>query len=198
MIKHNQIMNLNNQKKIIIFASGTGSNARKIIDYFKRNEKIKVVLIVCNNIKAGVTEIASKEKIPVLMIEKNQFFKTGYLPEINKYQPSLIVLAGFLWKIPELLITSFPQRIINIHPALLPAYGGKGMYGAAVHNAVIASHEKESGITIHYVDEKYDHGSIIFQATCNVDENETPENLAEKIHELEHEYYPKIIDTLLN
>lgn len=190
-------MNKNNQKKIIIFASGAGSNAQKIIDYFKENKNVKVVLIVCNNSKAGVIDIAAKENIPVLMIEKNLFIKTGYLQEIKKYQPSLMVLAGFLWKIPEILITAFHHKIINIHPALLPAFGGKGMYGNAVHEAVITSKEKESGITIHYVDEKYDHGKTIFQATCAIDENDTAESLAKKIHALEHEYYPKTIDKLL-
>ncbi|HEY5464479.1 MAG TPA: phosphoribosylglycinamide formyltransferase [Hanamia sp.] len=186
------------QKKLIIFASGAGSNAQKIIDYFKGNTKVKVVLIVCNNSKAGVIDIAAKENIPVLMIEKKLLSETGYVQEIKKFEPSLIVLAGFLWKIPEILISAFHHKIINIHPALLPAYGGKGMYGNAVHEAVITSKEKESGITIHYVDEKYDHGKTIFQATCVIKENDTAESLAKKIHALEHEYYPKTIDKLLN
>lgn len=191
-------MNQNDrQKNIIIFASGAGSNAQKIIDYFKENFLIKIALIVCNNPKAGVITIAAKENIPVLLIEKNLFRETGYLSEIKKYKPDLIVLAGFLWKIPEILITGFHQKIINIHPALLPAHGGKGMYGNAVHAAVVAAKENESGITIHYVDEKYDHGKTIFQASCSVTENDTAESLAEKIHQLEHEYYPKTIDKLL-
>ena len=185
------------QKNIIIFASGAGSNAQKIIDYFKENFLIKIVLIVCNNPKAGVINIAAKENIPVLLIEKNLFRETGYLSEIKKYKPDLIVLAGFLWKIPEILITGFHQKIINIHPALLPAHGGKGMYGNVVHAAVVAAKENKSGITIHYVDEKYDHGKTIFQASCSVNENDTAESLAEKIHQLEHEYYPKTIDKLL-
>jgi len=191
-------MDKSNQKKIIIFASGAGSNAQKIIDYFKGNTKVKVVLIVCNNSKAGVIDIAAKENIPVLMIEKKLFSETGYVQEIKKYEPSQIVLAGFLWKIPEILISAFHHKIINIHPALLPAYGGKGMYGNAVHEAVINSKEKESGITIHYVNEKYDHGKTIFQATCVINKNDTAESLAKKIHALEHEYYPKTIDKLLN
>jgi len=185
------------QKEIIIFASGAGSNAQKIIDYFKENQKVKIVLIVCNNSKAGVLDIAAKENIPILMIEKDLFGKTGYLQEIKKYNPDLIVLAGFLWKLPEVLITSFPQKIINIHPALLPAYGGKGMYGNKVHEAVISAKEKKSGITIHFVDEKYDHGKIILQATCTIDKNDTAENLATKIHHLEHKYYPETIDKIL-
>jgi phosphoribosylglycinamide formyltransferase-1 len=185
------------QNNIIIFASGAGSNARKIIDHFKKDDKAKVVLIVCNNSKAGVLQIASNEQIPVLLIQKNRFKETGYVEEIKKYEPTLIVLAGFLWMIPEILIQHFPHKIINIHPALLPAYGGKGMYGNAVHKAVIESNEKESGITIHYVDDKYDHGEIIFQSKCAISETETAESLAGKIHHLEHEYYPAIIDKLL-
>lgn len=185
------------KKNIVIFASGAGSNAQKIIDYFRKNRNVKIVLIVCNNPKAGVNAIASKENIPLLLIEKNEFKKTGYLEEIKSFEPSLLVLAGFLWKIPEILIASFPQKIINIHPALLPNYGGKGMYGNAVHAAVISAKDKLSGITIHYVDEKYDNGKIIFQASCDVAENETEETLAKKIHLLEHEYYPKTIAKIL-
>lgn len=190
-------MGKKNSKRIIIFASGAGTNAGKIIDYFKQNKDVKIILIVSNNSKAGVLDIAAKENIPVLMIEKNLFIETGYLQQIKKYNPDLIVLAGFLWKVPDILINNFHQKIINIHPALLPAHGGKGMYGNKVHTAVIDAKEKESGITIHFVDEKYDHGNIIFQATCLVDENDTAESLANKIHQLEHEYYPKIIDKIL-
>ena len=185
------------QNNIIIFASGAGSNAEQIINYFKKDSKTKVVLIVCNNPKAGVLQIASNEQIPVLLIQKDKFKETGYLAEIEKYKPTLIVLAGFLWMVPAILIHHFPHKIINIHPALLPAFGGEGMYGNAVHKAVIEYNEKESGITIHYVDDKYDHGEIIFQAICRITENETTETLAAKIHELEHEYYPAIINKLL-
>jgi len=185
------------QNNIIIFASGAGSNAKKIINYFKKDGNTKVVLIVCNNPKAGVLQIASNEQIPVLLIQKDKFKETGYLAEIEKYEPTLIVLAGFLWMVPGILIHNFPHKIINVHPALLPAFGGAGMYGNAVHKAVVEANEKESGITIHYVDDKYDHGEIIFQAKCRLTENETAETLATKIHELEHEYYPAIIDKLL-
>lgn len=184
-------------KNIFIFASGAGSNAQEIINYFKKDPQTKVALIICNNPKAGVLQIAANEQIPVLLIQKDRFKETGYLPEIEKYDPKLIVLAGFLWMIPEILINHFPEKIINIHPALLPAYGGKGMYGNAVHTAVIDSKEKESGITIHYVDDKYDHGRTIFQAKCAIEENETPESLAKKIHKLEHQYYPVVIKGLL-
>jgi formyltetrahydrofolate-dependent phosphoribosylglycinamide formyltransferase len=191
-MKHDQ------KKKIVIFASGAGSNAQKIIDYFKEKKTAEIVLIVCNNPNAGVVQIASKENIPVLIIEKNRFKETGYLVEIQKYNPDILVLAGFLLKVPPVLIHQFPHQIINIHPALLPSYGGKGMYGNAVHTAVVAAKEKESGITIHFVDEKYDHGETILQAKCVLNENETPESLAAKIHKLEHEYFAKTIEKLLN
>ena len=186
------------EHNIIIFASGAGSNAQQIINHFKKNKEVKVALVVCNNPKAGVLQIATKEKIPVLLIQKDEFVKSGYWDEIKKYHPDLIVLAGFLWMIPRKLIDNFPGKIVNIHPALLPAYGGKGMYGKAVHDAVIKGKEKESGITIHYVDDKYDHGDIIFQAKCSLDKAETSETLAEKIHKLEHQYFPVIIDNILN
>lgn len=190
-----------NQKEsaaqLAIFASGAGSNAQEIINYFRDSTETKIALIVCNNRKAGVIEIAAKENIPLLLIDKNKFLEHGYVSELNKYQIDLIILAGFLWKIPPQLINAFPNRIINIHPALLPAFGGKGMFGKAVHAAVVAAKEKDSGITIHYVDEKYDHGEIIFQTKCTIDENETAESLAQKIHNLEHQYYPKIIDSVL-
>lgn len=190
-------MDNNNKNKLVIFASGAGSNAQKIIDYFKEKKTAEIVLIVTNNPKAGVLQIAAKEKIPVLMIEKNQFKETAFLDKIKSFNPDLVVLAGFLWKIPEILIQSFPHQIINIHPALLPAFGGKGMYGNAVHSAVIKARQKESGITIHYVDEKYDHGEVIFQAKCKLDDKETAESLAKKIHQLEHQYFPLTIDQLL-
>ena len=183
---------------IAIFASGAGSNARQIIHHFKESTKIKVALIVCNNPKAGVLDIAAKENIPVLLIEKNKFLQTGYIDELKNYNTGFIVLAGFLWQIPPVLINAYQNKIINIHPALLPAYGGKGMYGKAVHSSVIEAGEKESGITIHYVDERYDHGKIIFQTKCSLDEKETAESLALKVHQLEHDFYPKIIASVLN
>ncbi len=190
---------------IAIFASGTGSNAQKIIDFFtspltslQKSRRTKVVLIVSNNANAGVLKIAEKEKISSLIIERKKFYEDGYLSELKKYKIDLIVLAGFLWKIPLILIRSYQNKIINIHPALLPKFGGKGMYGNKVHEAVINSKEKESGISIHYVDELYDHGTIIFQAKCKIDEDDTPNLLAQKIHALEHKYYPLIIEKCLN
>ena len=142
--------------------------------------------------------VAEKENIPALLLDKEKFFRgDAYVPELKEKHISFIVLAGFLWKIPDLLIRAFPGRMINIHPALLPKYGGKGMYGHFVHEAVIASGEKESGISIHYVDEIYDHGKIIFQEKCTLAPGETPQTLAQKIHELEHRYFPVVIENLL-
>jgi phosphoribosylglycinamide formyltransferase 1 len=197
-------------KKIAVFASGAGSNAQKIIDSLAptplhgvergevRPPKIQIALIVCNKPDAGVLQIAAKENIPSLIIEKEKFFRgNGYVDELKEAGIDFIVLAGFLWKIPDKLIKAFPDKIINIHPALLPNYGGKGMYGHHVHQAVINNKENESGITIHYVDEKYDHGRIVFQAKCSVLPTDTAESLAKKIHQLEHKHYPDVIAGLL-
>jgi len=185
-------------KQIAIFASGAGSNAEKIITHLKHHSSIEVALIVCNKPEAGVLSIASANHIPTLLIEKEQFFRgDSYLPELKKHGIDFIVLAGFLWKIPAALIAAYPNRIINIHPALLPKYGGKGMYGMKVHEAVIDAGEKESGITIHYVNEHFDEGEPIFQASCTIDAGETPESLAQKIHLLEHRHFPEEIEKLL-
>jgi formyltetrahydrofolate-dependent phosphoribosylglycinamide formyltransferase len=181
--------------EIAIFASGGGSNAQKIIGYFKNSSSVHIALIVCNKPEAGVVQIAARENIPVLLIEKERFSRgDAYIPELSKHRIDVIVLAGFLWKIPQILIQAWSGRIINIHPALLPAYGGKGMYGNFVHEAVLAAREKESGITIHFVDDQYDHGATIFQARCPVYEHDTAATLAQRIHVLEHEHYPKVIE----
>lgn len=183
---------------IAIFASGAGSNAQKIIDHFRENEKIKAALIVCNNPLAGVLQIAEREKVPSLLIERQRFVKgDAFLPELKAAGIDFIVLAGFLWKIPTALIDAYPQQIVNIHPALLPKFGGKGMYGQNVHEAVIAAGEKESGITIHYVDGHYDNGDIIFQAKCEVADDDTPHSLAQKIHLLEHQHFPVAIEEII-
>jgi formyltetrahydrofolate-dependent phosphoribosylglycinamide formyltransferase len=183
---------------IAIFASGAGSNAQKIIDHFRDSDHIKIALIVCNKPGAGVLSIAAKENIPALLIDREKFFRgNGYTDELKENTIGFIVLAGFLWKIPDSLIQAYPRKIINIHPALLPNYGGKGMYGNHVHDAVIAAGEKESGITIHYVDGHYDNGDIIFQARCPVLENDTAATLASRIHQLEHEHYPRVIEKIL-
>jgi phosphoribosylglycinamide formyltransferase 1 len=183
--------------KIAIFASGQGTNAKQIIRYFHEvgnkvlDTRVEISLVVCNKPEAGVVDVAREAEIPVLLIEKEKFFRgSHYLEEFYDRHISFIVLAGFLWKIPLEIIRAFPDRILNIHPALLPNYGGKGMYGSAVHKAVIESGDKESGISIHFVDEIYDHGRIFFQASCPVSPDETPESLAKKIHELEYNHYP--------
>ncbi len=186
-------------KRIAIFASGAGTNTQKIIKHFYLHPFIKVELVVCNNPKAGVLEIAKVNQINTLVIEKELFFKgDGYSTQLKNQFIDFIVLAGFLWKVPAIIIEAYRNKIINIHPALLPKYGGKGMYGAKVHEAVIAAGEKDSGITIHYVDEHYDNGNIIFQTYCPILENDNAESLAEKIHALEYTHYPAVIERLLS
>jgi phosphoribosylglycinamide formyltransferase-1 len=186
-------------KQIAIFASGAGSNATKIIEHFavlNRNGEAAgtIALIVCNKPDAGVLKIAAANQIPALVIDKEKFFRgNAYIDELNAANIDFVVLAGFLWKIPATLIKAFHRKIINIHPALLPKYGGKGMYGQFVHEAVISNKDKESGITIHYVDEVYDHGQIILQATCFVDEDDTAESLANKVQVLEHRHFPAAV-----
>ena len=183
---------------IAIFASGAGSNAQKIIDHFRQSGHIKISLIICNKPGAGVLNIAARENIPAILIDKEKFFRgNAYTDDLKKHQIDFIILAGFLWKIPATLIKAYSGSIVNIHPALLPKYGGKGMYGNHVHEAVIQAKEKESGITIHYVDEQYDHGDAIFQAKCAVLENDTAESLAQRIHGLEYEHYAKVIEKIL-
>lgn len=183
---------------IAIFASGAGSNAKKIIEYFSQNIVVKVALIACSKPLAGVLNIAYQHNIPTLILEKEIFFSgDAYISALKTASIDFIVLAGFLWKVPLPLITAFPNRIVNIHPALLPKYGGKGMYGMQVHEAVVNNHETESGITIHYVDGQYDHGKIIFQAKCEVLPGENAIDVAQKILLLEHENFPKIIEKVV-
>lgn len=183
---------------LAIFASGAGSNARKIIEHFKSHPSVQIGLVVSNKPSAGVIAIAREHDIPVLIIEKERFFRgDAYLEELKNYHIDFIILAGFLWKIPQALVDTYRNRMVNIHPALLPAYGGKGMYGNFVHEAVIAAKEKESGISIHFVDEHFDHGDLVFQARCPVMENDTPQSLAERIHQLEHAHYPSVIEKLV-
>jgi phosphoribosylglycinamide formyltransferase-1 len=185
-------------KNIAIFASGAGSNAQKIIDHFRNSPLARVSMILCNKPEAGVLKIAEQEGIPSVLIEKELFFRTDhYIKMLQQAETDLIVLAGFLWKVPANLVQAFPDRIINIHPALLPKYGGKGMYGNFVHEAVILAKELESGITIHFVNEKYDDGATILQERCTITPDDTPETLAAKIHLLEHQWYPVIVERLL-
>ena len=183
---------------LAILASGTGSNARKIIEYFKGHERVRVGLVVSNKPNAGVLEIARAHQVPTLVLEKEKFFRgNGYVDEFRSMGIDFIILAGFLWKVPLSLVEAYRGKMLNIHPALLPKYGGKGMYGNFVHEAVIEAGEVESGITIHFVDEVFDHGEIVFQDSCRVESTDTPASLAQKIHMLEHEHYPRVIEETL-
>ena len=186
-------------KRIVIFASGSGTNAENLIKFFHNRENASVIQILTNNPYAKVLERAKKLKVSALSFNKIAFTETNDVLNLLKAsQPDLIVLAGFLWKFPEHILNAFPNKVINVHPALLPKFGGKGMYGMHVHNAVVTNKETETGITIHYVNENYDEGAIIFQAKCNVSVNDTAEDVAAKIHELEMEYFPKVVEKLLN
>ncbi|GAB3890638.1 phosphoribosylglycinamide formyltransferase [Spirosoma agri] len=185
-------------KRIAIFASGSGSNAEQIASYFADSTDVDVSLIVSNNAKAGVIDRARRLHIPVLLFDRKTFYETDRITQLLQKQAiDLIVLAGFMWLMPGDLVRAFPDRIINIHPALLPKFGGKGMYGHFVHEAVVAAGETESGITIHYVNERYDEGQIIFQASCPVVATDTPEDVARKIQVLEHMHYPRIVADVL-
>ncbi len=184
-------------KNIVIFASGSGSNAETIIKHFKNNNFAKVVGILTNKADAGVIRRAQNYQIPFEIFSKSDFQDEKFLNLIRKYNPHLIVLAGFLLKVPEYLVRAFPNKIINIHPALLPKYGGKGMYGLNVHKAVFENQEAESGMTIHYVNENYDEGNIIFQESVNITDCKSPEEIAAKVLMLEHKNYPVVIENLL-
>jgi phosphoribosylglycinamide formyltransferase-1 len=185
--------------RIAVFASGAGSNAQALIDFFKNSALASIALIVCNKPGAGVISIAEKEGVPVLLIEKEAFFRgDAYLPKLQKEEINFIALAGFLWKIPQPLINAYPKRIVNLHPALLPKYGGKGMYGLFVHEAVLSAGDLETGITIHYVDEHYDNGDVIFQTACPVLPGDDSQDIAGRIHRLEHLHYPKVVEEVLN
>ncbi len=187
-----------NQKHIAIFASGGGSNAVKIFNYFHDNPFVSIVTIVANNPKAGVLFKPEFSKIDKKVIDKNSFKdSTELINYLSTKRVDLIVLAGFLWKIPKALLTKFPNRIINIHPALLPKYGGKGMYGRNVHEAVWRARDTESGMTVHYVNEKYDAGAIIFQSRCNVNDAQSAEEIGKRVLRLEHKYYPQVIEQVL-
>ena len=184
-------------KRLSIFVSGNGTNLQRIAEYFANNKDVEIVNVVCNNPKAYSIERAKNLGIPLRMITKEEFKSEAFIKEMQDLHIDLIVLAGFLWKLPETLVKAFPKRIVNIHPALLPKYGGKGFYGEHVHEAVVAAKEPFSGITIHYVNEVYDSGEIILQAYVTLSENETPDSLAAKIHKLEQAYFPVTIQQLL-
>lgn len=183
---------------IAIFASGSGSNAQKIAEHFKESADIRVSLILTNNPKAFVLERAEKLNISSSIFDRETFYKSTDVVEVLKNNNiDFVVLAGFMWLVPAYLVEAYPNRIVNIHPALLPKFGGKGMYGDHVHNAVKQAGEKETGITIHFVNEHYDEGNIIFQAKCEVVENDTPQTIAEKVHALEYQHYPNVIEEVI-
>jgi phosphoribosylglycinamide formyltransferase-1 len=184
--------------KIALFASGSGSNVQKIMDYFDKSSEIKVALLLSNNKNAYALERAQKMGVPTLVFDRKSFFESDeVIGELKSKDISWVILAGFLWMVPSNLIKAFPNQIINIHPALLPSYGGKGMYGMHVHTAVHKAGEKESGISIHLVNEKYDEGEIIFQATCPLDPQDTPEIIAKKVLVLEHKHFPEVIESAI-
>lgn len=186
-------------KRVVIFASGSGSNAENLIKFFHNSDNASVVQVLTNNPHAKVLDRCKKLNVSALSFNRIAFTKTEDVLNILKSSnPDLIILAGFLWKFPENILNQFPNKVINIHPALLPKYGGKGMYGMNVHEAVVKNKETETGITIHYVNENYDEGAIIFQAKCDVLPNDSAQDVASKIHKLEMEYFPKVVDQLLN
>lgn len=184
-------------KKIIVFASGSGTNAENIIKYFAKTDIARVVSVFTNNAAAKVIERAKNHLIPVEIFSKEELQERTILHRVDQIGPDLIVLAGFLLKFPENIIEKYPNKIINIHPALLPNYGGKGMYGMHIHRAIVNNKEKETGISIHYVNEHYDEGGIIFQKNVALTDGDTPETVAEKIHELEQRYFPEVIQSIL-
>jgi phosphoribosylglycinamide formyltransferase-1 len=190
--------NYHKMRNIAIFASGSGTNAENIIQYFSNRNTAKVSLVLSNKRQAMVLKRAEAHNIRTVFFEYKEFYVTGkVLRYLLLYKIDFIVLAGFLWLVPESILGQYPGRIVNIHPALLPKYGGKGMYGEAVHKAVIDNHDPESGITVHYVNKYYDKGDIIYQERCRVDLTDTPESLAAKVHALEYANYPKIIEDLV-
>lgn len=184
--------------RIAIFASGTGSNARKIIEYFKNKPDITVNLVLSNKANAPVLDMAQDHGIDTLTLTRKAFYETEQLlAQLHQYAIDFIVLAGFLWLVPPYLVQAYPRRIVNIHPALLPKYGGKGMYGHRVHEAVKKAGELESGMTIHYVNENYDEGSIIFQSSCRLQPDDDPETIAGRVLRLEHEHFAPVIEQLI-
>lgn len=186
-------------KRIVIFASGSGTNAENIIEFFHNRENASVIQVLTNNPHAKVLDRCKKLNVSALSFNRMAFSKSNDVLNVLKAsKPNLIVLAGFLWKMPEFILNEFPNKIINIHPALLPKFGGKGMYGMHVHEAVINNKEKETGITIHYVNENYDDGATIFQTKCSVLPSDSADDVAAKIHLLEMEHFPKVINKLLS
>ena len=184
-------------KRIVIFASGSGTNAENIIKFFNNTKTARVTKVLCNKEHAAVFEKCKKLKTPCILFNKTEFYSSKIVLNILKKEADYIILAGFLWKIPQIIIDSFPNKILNIHPALLPKYGGKGMYGMHIHRAVKEQKETETGITIHKVNENYDEGAIIFQAKTKISVDDTPEIIANKIHILEQNHFPKVIENVI-
>ncbi|AZJ34697.1 phosphoribosylglycinamide formyltransferase [Tenacibaculum singaporense] len=184
-------------KRIVIFASGSGSNAENIIKYFNSTKTAIVTHVLSNNQHAKVFDRCERLNVDASLFDKESFSKEDTVLNFLQTEADLIVLAGFLWRIPSKIVDAFPNKIINIHPALLPKYGGKGMYGMNVHNAVKENNESETGITIHYVNENYDEGAIIFQAKTSISVDDTPETIAQKVHELEYKHFPKVIEEVI-
>jgi phosphoribosylglycinamide formyltransferase-1 len=185
-------------KNIALFVSGTGSNARKIIEYFQDKERVSCPLLISNKASAPALKMAEAHGLETMVLQRSDFYDSeNILTVLEKYDIHLLVLAGFLWLIPPYLVEAYPNAIINIHPALLPKYGGKGMYGMHVHRAVKAAGESESGITIHYVNEHYDEGHVIFQATCPLKPEDSPEQIAQRVLQLEHQHFAPVIERLL-
>ncbi|MGV3589755.1 MAG: phosphoribosylglycinamide formyltransferase [Adhaeribacter sp.] len=184
-------------KRVVIFASGSGSNAQRLMEHFQNHPQIRVVALFSNNPAAYALQRAENFNLPAHIFNREQFKDGTVLGQVKAYQPDLIVLAGFLWLVPVPFIQAFPQKIINIHPGILPKYGGKGMHGQHVHQAVLDNKETETGITIHYVNEFYDQGATIYQELCPVQENDTAEILANRVLQLEHEHFPRIVEKIL-
>ena len=191
-------LNEMNSTRIAILASGAGTNAQNIIQHFRNDLLVEIVLVAGNNQSAGIVEVAASNNIPFLLLQNRRFKVDGYLEEFEMLRINMIVLAGFLLRVPDILIKRFSNRILNIHPSLLPNYGGPGMYGMKVHEAVISASEKESGITIHQVDEIYDHGNILFQAKCIIDAGETASSLSKKVRLLELQNYPQVVSQYIS
>jgi phosphoribosylglycinamide formyltransferase 1 len=186
------------KKKIVIFASGSGSNAQRLMEYFEHHSQIRVAALFSNNPKAYALKRAETFHVPAFLFNRDEFYNSQkVIEQVQQYEPALIILAGFLWLVPQNLLQAFPDRIINIHPALLPNYGGKGMHGIHVHTAVLQAKDAESGITIHRVNEEYDKGEFVLQVKCPVHPTDTPEDLAARVLQLEHEHLPLIIEQLI-
>jgi phosphoribosylglycinamide formyltransferase 1 len=186
------------KKNIVIFASGSGSNAQRLMEYFEHHPDIRVAALFANNPKAHALKRAETFHVPAFLFSRDEFYNSSIvLEQVQSFKPDLIVLAGFLWLVPQNFLQAFPNQIINIHPALLPQYGGKGMHGMNVHTAVVTAGDQESGITIHRVNEEYDKGEFVLQERCPVYPGDTPEDLAARILQLEHKYLPEVVEKLV-